>query len=337
MFCRNFFYPEYNNNVGTIINIVLSVITMSISIPGNMITAVVILRTDALRSEATYLLICSMCVADILVSLLAQPLLITSMVLGTRASCYVDNVFFTFSWGMAMSSALGIITITVDRFIYINYPLRYRSIVTKGKAKVLILVVWIISTLFASVPLFWYHQLTLQSVTLAVLLSISAALVYTYSQISRKIHSAIIITPATVANPVQKHKSQRQATRTVLFIVLSFFVCWYPWVIVSFIFATQAKHSLDGSVTNYYSSDSYMVALYWLFLVFGHSNSAFNVFIYSQKDKVLRSKISRFIGLASSSTNYPGVTENLNVPVASDVGIRNSWSPFARKKIGSKT
>lgn len=320
-----FFYPDYKNNAGQVINIILSIITMSISIPGNVITAYVILRTNSLRNEATYLLICSMCVADILVSSLAQPLLITTMVVGTRASSYVDNTFFIFSWGMAMSSVLGIITITFDRFIYITYPLRYHSIMTKGKAKIMVLIVWIISTMFASVPLFWHHELTLQSVTLAVLLATSGALLFTYSQISRKIHSAIVVTPATGTppRPAQKHKSQKQATRTVLFIVLSFCICWYPWVIVSFIFAV---HGTPEDSLPYYSSDSYMTVLYWLFLVFGHSNSAFNVFIYSQKDKVLRSKIYRFIKINTSMSSIP---ENLNI--GSGDLTRQSISPYSRK------
>ncbi|XP_057294122.1 adrenocorticotropic hormone receptor-like [Hydractinia symbiolongicarpus] len=286
-----YIWPHVSGNFGQIALVILTCVAMTISIPGNILTGFIVIRNETLRNEPAYLLICSVCLADIIVSTITQPFFIATMLLGTRKSCNLDNTYFSFAWVSSVSSALGVITITFDRYLYIVHPLHYRTYMTQRRAIMMITVVWAIAIMFGTLPLLWHNSLVLHTITLVVLVVISVFMAYTYGRVYIKLRTTKEPPTLNTASKKRKLKSQNQATRTVLLVVLAFFGCWYPWSIISFVIALH--DAMPGLQS--YAVNSYVLKLHWISLTFGYFNSALNVFIYSRKNTVLRSAIAKYL------------------------------------------
>lgn len=295
----SYLWPESTGDFGQMYCVAITAVTMLISIPGNALTGLIIVRSETLRSEPAYLLICSVCLADTLVSTVAQPLYITTLLIKTRRSCLIDHAFFTFAWISSVASTLGIINITVDRYVYIVHPLQYPTYITKTRARLMMVAVWSVAVLYGIIPNFYYKPMGLHSTTLIILILISIFMGYTYRKVYKKVTNA---SNPPLPGDYSKHqklkaKSQNQATRTVLLVVLAFFGCWFPWTVTTFLISLFKHVKSLKSFTN----DSIIMKLHWIFLGIGYSNSALNVFIYSRKNTVLRLTIQKFLGFKSCS------------------------------------
>ena len=291
----HYMWPATPSEFGQYYIVAITSFAMLIAAPGNILTAIVVMRSISLRNEPAYILICSVCCADTIVAIVTQPLLMTTVLLGSRFSCAMDHVFFIFAWLSSVSSTLGIITITFDRYAYIVHPLHYQSIMTKRRAKYMILVVWTTAVLFSVLPLFYHNEIILHTSVLGIMLLISLFMMVTYSKVYRQVVSSADHPPVLPAHQTNsqrknafKQKSQHQATKTVLFVVLAFIGCWSPWVVVSFIMALSEFIPSLKQI-------NFLITLHWIFLGLGYSNSALNIFIYSKKNTVLQKAVSRFL------------------------------------------
>jgi len=291
----HFIWPPSPQWFGQYYIIAVTAVTVLIAAPGNLITALVVIRNIALRNESAYLLICSVCFADAIVATVTQPLFAATIILGSRHSCVLDHVYFGFAWLSSVSSTLGIVTITLDRYVYIVHPLLYHTLMTKRRARYMICMVWSIGILFGVLPLVYHNSLILQASVLFIMISIAVFMVYTYGKVYRQVSQAVDNLPpacVTKTNVVtHKQKSQSQATKTVLLVVIAFFGCWFPWVIVSFMVALSdfvPALKVDGLY-------SLLMKLHWIFLGLGYCNSALNVFIYGRKNTVLQKAVSKYL------------------------------------------
>ena len=291
-----FLWVDANTTLASPIYVAITVVAICIALPGNLLTAMIIIQKRDLRNEPTYLLICSVCIADVLVASVVQPLFISTMLLGTRRYCILDNIYYVSAWISAMASGIGVLPITLERYVYIVYPLHYTFYVTKRRAQVVITILWCAAFLFGFLPLLWYDRLTNHSISLTIVLTISIFMIFAY----RRIYSKVALVAPDVPIPKRNNTSERrrksriqgQATRTVFFIVLSFFICWFPYLLVSFIVALY-NHDDTDSLENY-TKGSVTMQLYWGCLLLGYCNSAVNVFIYGRKNSVLRRAISNY-------------------------------------------
>ena len=306
MECTFIWVASNNSDTGPFY-VFLSILAICISLPGNTLTALIIFTKPELRNEPTYLLICSVCIADVLVASVVQPLFMCTMLLGTRRYCYLDNAYYVFAWVSAIASGLGILPITLERYIYIMHPLHYSFYITKRRAQLAIMLLWSIALTFGLLPVFWYNSILNHSVSLFIVVLVSSSMFYSYARIYLQAHRSIapvqIIRSAT-AKKSRKRRIQGQATRTVFFIVLSFFVCWFPYVLVSFLVAVRnygsninngSGSSGSSSQMTYSGRNSLAMRFYWGTLLLGYCNSSVNVFIYGRKNSVLRRAVGNFV------------------------------------------
>ena len=296
-----FIWPELSYDFPSIGLVIFTGLTIVISLPGNLLTSIVIARSEELRSQSAYILICSVCIADTLVSSTTQPLYITERISGTRSHCIVDNIYFFLAWLSSSASVLGIISITIDRYFFIVYPLQYHMYMTKRNALILIATTWTVSVLFGFIPLLEYHPVVLHSMTMAILILLSIFMIITYIKVYSKITDQIEnIAQTTKKNSFEerrKAKSQKQATRTVLLVVVSFFACWYPWTVTSLVIA------IHENIKSPYTPSSVTVKMHYIFLSLGYANSALNVFIYGRKNSVLRGAVEKFLGIKKKNVD----------------------------------
>ncbi|XP_022787508.1 melanocyte-stimulating hormone receptor-like [Stylophora pistillata] len=166
---KNSSQPE----ITVIVNCALNVPLMILSIFGNALVLVAILKTPSLRSSSI-LLLCSLAVSDLLVGTLIQPLYIASVL--TRKEL-LDSLWFTVSFAACGISLCTITTISVDRFLALHFHMRYPSLVTKSRTVHAIAIIWFLIFLLSGVyylnPLVYFFLIAL-GVGLFLLISIVA-------------------------------------------------------------------------------------------------------------------------------------------------------------------
>ena len=130
-----------------------------IGLPSNILIIVSILLQKLYR-QPTHLLLFSLACADILMCLLVMPLIITAgfageFVLGNSdyVRCKVCQTGVSLV-ALTLLSLHLLALISVDRFIFIKFPLRYDKLITKKAALTAVAVVSVLSVLLAILPLF---------------------------------------------------------------------------------------------------------------------------------------------------------------------------------------
>ncbi|XP_078348545.1 olfactory receptor 51A7-like [Oculina patagonica] len=112
-----------------ILNCVFNAFSSFTAIMLNILTIHAMRKTPSLSKPLKTLLL-SLAVSDLGVGLLVQPLYIALLVSEDNHTCAMYAGSFIIIWFFAIASFLGILAITVDRFLAIHFHLRYQEIVT---------------------------------------------------------------------------------------------------------------------------------------------------------------------------------------------------------------
>ena len=112
------------------INCALNGTLMLISIIGNALVLVTILRTSSLRSPSTAFL-CSLAVSDLLVRLVVQPVYIAYNLKPGPDLYSVTSTLFVMACGVSLCTMT---VISVDRFLALRYHTRYPNLMTEKRA-----------------------------------------------------------------------------------------------------------------------------------------------------------------------------------------------------------
>ncbi len=282
MFCSP--YPDFTDIKGKYYVIPITLISAVIALIGNALVLTVIIKHDGLRSQSAYRFIASLSFADILVSVLAQPLYVLVILPGSGHNCWLERVSHFVGSLSSSASALGLLIVSIDRLFFITRPLHYYSIMTSLRVKIGIAYIWVNAVFLALLP----YITSIKAFHIVVFTAtIANAIVtgYCYSTIylvvSRSVGDEVI-------NMQNRSRRQHQATRTVAFILLAMAICWLPYIVSSFVWALRK---------NEWGDDAPIISVYFWLLALGHWNSSVNVVIYSWKNSELRIAIKRFIGM----------------------------------------
>ena len=141
---------EENERTITIINSALNVPLILMSILGNGLVVVIIMKNRSLQSPSMTFLF-SLALSDLLVGLVAQPLYI--------ANTLTTNIhFLRLATGMMAFFLCGVsldtvTAISVDRLMALTYHLRYPSLVTPNRVRYTIMLIWLSKALTSSLYL----------------------------------------------------------------------------------------------------------------------------------------------------------------------------------------
>ena len=143
---------------------------MLLSIIGNALVLVAILRTPSIRSPSVIFL-CNLAVSDLLVGLVVQPAYIAEQIIRT-VSAPQEPVTAMGIAGCGVS-LWTMTAITVDRFLALHYHLQYPKLMTTSRAIYTIATIWCIIMLF-TFSYIWspsiYHYFVSPFVTIILLL-----------------------------------------------------------------------------------------------------------------------------------------------------------------------
>ncbi|XP_051872929.1 melanocortin receptor 4 [Pristis pectinata] len=206
-----------------------------VSLLANILVITAIVKNKNLHSPM-YFFICSLAVADMLVSvsnawetifiamlksrhLLAQDNLIKSM----------DNVFDSMICSSLLASICSLLAIAVDRYITIFYALRYHNIVTVRRALTVIAAIWAVCIGSGILFIIYSESTTVVICLIAMffaMLAIMASL-YVHMFMLARLHVKRI---AALSGSGAIHQAANMKGAITLTILLGvFIVCWAPF------------------------------------------------------------------------------------------------------------
>ncbi|XP_068707385.1 adenosine receptor A3-like [Montipora foliosa] len=137
----------------TIANIVLNAVLCFFAITLNGVTIYVLRKTPSVPKPLKALLL-SLAFSDLGVGILGHPLFITRLALESRLQGDLRTSFPTFynvykfvTSQFAYASFLGVLSLSLDRFLAIHLHLRYQELVTYQRVVTAVISVWVLSGL----------------------------------------------------------------------------------------------------------------------------------------------------------------------------------------------
>lgn len=139
---ETYFDPTYDGAL-----IILSVMIIAI----NLLVISLFFYREYLQTKTNSLLI-SLAVSDLLVGLLGIPLFIACNAVLKAGVCTAGVLIYRF---IAVSTMYHILVVTLERYIYVMYPMKYINIVTAPRLLKAIAGVWLFSMFVSLIQLTW--------------------------------------------------------------------------------------------------------------------------------------------------------------------------------------
>ncbi|XP_040001050.1 alpha-1D adrenergic receptor [Xiphias gladius] len=151
--CRNFTLDSQVVGVGIFLSVFISV-----AIVGNILVILSVVCNRHLQTVTNFFIV-NLAIADLLLGIIVLPFSASLEVLG----CWVFGRVFCNIWAAVdvlccTASILSLCIISIDRYIGVKYCLKYPSIMTERRAVVILLLVWVSSTVISVGPLLGWKE-----------------------------------------------------------------------------------------------------------------------------------------------------------------------------------
>uniref|UniRef100_F6UEL2 G-protein coupled receptors family 1 profile domain-containing protein n=1 Tax=Xenopus tropicalis TaxID=8364 RepID=F6UEL2_XENTR len=144
----------------TITNIpyfVTELLTAVLSVTGNILICLAVIRDRRLRTVTNYFLL-SLATADILVGAVAVPCAILLDMGVARCSLYCCLFMLCNLMTFSLASIFGLLAVAVERYICIMRPFHYRAFVTPRTSFLVILGTWFLAAITGLMPLMGWRK-----------------------------------------------------------------------------------------------------------------------------------------------------------------------------------
>uniref|UniRef100_A0AAN0LHF2 G protein-coupled receptor n=1 Tax=Polyphagotarsonemus latus TaxID=1204166 RepID=A0AAN0LHF2_9ACAR len=141
-----------------IFSMIFMVIVNLVVIFGNLLVIISVFLYSKLRTVTNFFIV-SLAVADLLLGLTVLPYSLTQ----TISKTWYFGEIWCLGWlvidvWLSTASILNLVAISVDRYLAITQPLKYRTLMTAKRAKTIIASAWILSFLICFPPLVGWNQ-----------------------------------------------------------------------------------------------------------------------------------------------------------------------------------
>ena len=224
----------------TFINCILNAPLMLACVTGNSLILAAILRTPSLRSPST-IFMCSLAISDLLVGIMVQPVYIAYELKQEPPLTFAIKVLFIFTGVVSLCTMTAI---SVDRFMALQFHLRYQCLMTEKRAMYTSLSLWFFGILLSFLTL-WNKttMFALLAVGIAICIFIST---FSYSRIYlivRQHQFQIRAQQQALQLPMNLVRTKRSAISTFIYYICMI-LCYCP--MLSFMSIVAIRPSLSG-------------------------------------------------------------------------------------------
>lgn len=210
--------------------IALSVSAALLGTVGNLLVCGSVFTTRSLRTIANFILV-SLAVADLLVTVLAQPLFVAYLAMSTRATCTdtVELLFRLIANACCGASVLHLCLISIDRCIVVLKPHDFRKIITKKRLAVVLVAAWLFPVIYAILRMTISRRVTSYFTVVVFALSF-VIIVVCYLLIVTKIKKQRRMSSIRNTNRKLRDEVERRVTMTIAIVIAFFLVSWFPLI-----------------------------------------------------------------------------------------------------------
>ena len=305
---------EVSNSFLLDFRIAFLIITIIATVLGNVLVLAAIYYDSRLRTVTNYFVAC-LAISDVLVASFSATLRTFSLMAHRRKDTANLNIHICrfWNWIDIFCEAASIYTLTVisiDRYFKISRPFHYREKMTKTVAVIIIITIWTLAALLASLGLvpfgdaigvtppsclnqnkIFYTMAAVVAFFLPLLiLMVMYSLIFRIALYHFKKQNAI-----TMVDPVsrkQLHYSaykDLKATRTLFIVVTTFVICWGPFFVLF-----QIDQYQPTTLQNLgFKTQTVLKVVF--FTILPYANSFFNPLIYACFDKIYRRSFRKIL------------------------------------------
>ncbi|XP_078350854.1 nociceptin receptor-like [Oculina patagonica] len=257
---------------------------------GNTLVLLVIKRTPNLKT-ACGVLIANLATADLLVTAVAVPLVISVVIQGCVPVCSLDASMLAaiiVGRSSAAASLLILAAMSIDRCWAICNPFQHKIKMTSSKLKTILLFVLLVSLVLPSLEVVFWRQsqllleikhLQIFGVVICYFAIVTSGLV-TFINVRCASWKISNLRENGEAGRAELRERNKQVGKTIALVVVAFSICWVPIVFIS------------ARFVGHYS------ALHFWGVLPGFANSAVNPCIYFYRHRSYRQALK---GLLRSS------------------------------------
>lgn len=214
---------------------VLNAPLMLTSTAGNILVLTAIKKTPSIRSSSITML-CSLAVSDLLVGFIVQPFFLASLL--TRVFL-IERISKIMAFCLCGVSLCTMTAISIDRFLALQYPMRYQATITAHQRALntLIVIIWLHNFVFSGFYV-WNWPLYFIMIATGVCLFILVS-AFCYIRIYRIVHRHQIQIQAqqqaaqqntTEGDNSNMVRMKRSALNTFIFYI-AMVLCYFPIII----------------------------------------------------------------------------------------------------------
>ena len=225
--------------------LVVNILSTIIGTVGNVLVIGTVRTNFVLQIISNYWLV-SMAVADLFVTALGQPLfaVFLGLQIGGQCNAIVSQVFRLIANMSCSASVLHLCFISVDRCLVILRPHDFRTIRTKKRFKIALVIAWALPVIYGVLRLTVSKKATSYFTVVAVGLCY-LTIILCYSLIILKVRKQGSVTLKRFKRrPSERrvafeHMVERRVAVTIAIVVVIFTICWFPLLYLRSAFAEE--------------------------------------------------------------------------------------------------
>ncbi|KAL9988211.1 hypothetical protein ACROYT_G002630 [Oculina patagonica] len=253
---------------------------------GNSLVLLSIIKFDNLRAIPD-LFIFSLSLSDILVTAIYQPLKAYRFAHWQQASTDVELMTISSFLGhfSLIASITNMFGVTVERLVSIRFPLKYDLLVTKCRAVVTVICIWIFSISYGAI---WSRGLLPEQYLAIYFILVLAGTVSIYFYIflvAKRLEGSVTQAHADSTDVERPNiNRERKAAKTIAIILGVAVICWLPLLIV------------PNALANHVDRASFLKVFFPLH-VLSVCNSSINPYIYCVRSRRYSVAFVKLLGL----------------------------------------